>query len=98
MMIIENLLNKPEFYYWFLIPTIIAVFVVAKAIILLAKKRSFINWTFSTIILILNVISEYILGIIFFTDSWPTFLPYIGIGLALIIYLIQKYINKIISR
>jgi len=97
-MIIGNLLNKPEFYYWFLIPTIIAVFVVAKTIILLAKKRNFINWTFSTIILILTLISEYILGIIFFTDSWPTFLPHIGIVLALIFYLIQKYINKITSR
>ncbi|WP_156831955.1 hypothetical protein [Kaistella palustris] len=97
-MIIENLLKENEFYYWFLFPTIIAVFLVTKTITILAKKKSFLNWTFSIIIIGLIIISEYILGIIFFTDSWPTFLPHIGIGLALIIYLIQKYITKITSR
>lgn len=97
-MIIENLLKKPEFHYWFLFPTIITVFLVTKTIIILVSKKSFINWTFSIIIIGLTIISEYILGVIFFTDSWPTFLPHIGIGLALIIYLIQKYINKITSR
>ena len=93
-MTIENLLRKPEFYYWFLIPTIIVVFVFTKSIIILVKKRSFINWISTIFIINLLIVSEYILGVIFFMDALPTYLPHIGIGLTLIIYGIQNYVNK----
>jgi uncharacterized membrane protein len=97
-MTIENLLRKPEFYYWFLIPTFIAIFVVVKSIIVLKKKRSLINWALTILVISLVVLSEYILGVIFFMDAWPTYLPHIGIGLALIIYGIQFFVNKNTSR
>ncbi|MBG6188390.1 hypothetical protein [Flavobacterium sp. CAN_S2] len=97
-MTIENLLRKPEFYYWFLIPTFIAIFVVVKSIIVLKKKRSLINWALTILVISLVVFSEYILGVIFFMDAWPTYLPHIGIGLALIIYGIQFFVNKNTSR
>jgi hypothetical protein len=93
-MTIENLLRKPEFYYWFLIPTIISVIVFTKSIMILVKKRSFINWIFTLFITIIIIFSEYILGVIFFLDAWPTYLPHIGIGLTLIIYSIQYLINR----
>jgi len=93
-MTIQNLLRKPEFYYWFLIPSIIAVFVLIKSILILLKKRSWISWIFTILIIILVAFSEYILYVIFFTDAWPTYLPHFGIGLALIIYGIQYLINR----
>jgi uncharacterized membrane protein len=97
-MTIENLLRKPEFYYWFLIPTFIAIFVLVKSTIVLKKKRSLINWALTILVISLVVFSEYILGVIFFMDAWPTYLPHIGIGLALIIYGIQFFVNKNTSR
>jgi uncharacterized membrane protein len=97
-MTIQNLLRKPEFYYWFLIPTIIAVFVFIKSTLILLKKRSVFNWIFSILIIILVGFSEYILCVIFFTDAWPTYLPHFGIGLALIINGIQFFVNKNTSR
>ncbi len=93
-MTVENLLRKPEFYYWFLIPTIIAVFILTKSIMILVKKGSLINWIFTIFILTVIIFSEYILGVIFFMDAWPTYLPHIGIGLTLIIYSIQYLINR----
>ncbi|WP_035664635.1 hypothetical protein, partial [Flavobacterium sp. ACAM 123] len=93
-MTIENLIREPEFYYWFLIPTIIAVFVFTKSILILVKKRKLINWIFTIFAIIIIIFSEYILGVIFFMDAWPTYLPHIGIGLALIIYGIQFYLNR----
>ena len=97
-MTIQNLLRKPEFYYWFLIPTIIAVFVFIKSILNLIKKRSITNWIFTLLIIILVGFSEYILYVIFFTDAWPTYMPHFGIGLALIIYGIQAFVYKNTSR
>ena len=97
-MTIQNVLRKPELYYWFLIPAFIAIFVVVKSIIVLKKKRSLINWAFTILVISLVVFSEYILGVIFFMDAWPTYLPHIGIGLALIIYGIQFFVNKNTSR
>jgi hypothetical protein len=97
-MTIQNLLRKPEFYYWFLIPTIIAVFVFIKSILNLVKKRSLLNWILTILIIILVGFSEYILYVIFFTDAWPTYLPHFGIGLALIIYGIQFFVYKNTSR
>lgn len=93
-MTIQNLLRKPEFYYWFLIPTIIAVFVLIKSILIGKKKPSILNWIFTILIIILLGFSEYILYVIFFTDALPTYLPHFGIGLALIIYGIQFFVYK----
>ena len=93
-MTIENLLRKPEFYYWFLIPTIIAVFIFTKSIMILVKKRSLINWMLTMFIVSVIIFSEYILGVIFFLDALPTYLPHIGIGLTLIIYSIQYLVNR----
>jgi len=84
-----DLLGKPEFYYWFLIPTVISFFVIIKSLLILLKKINSINCTYSLLIIIFVGFSEYVLFIIFFKDSWPTIIPFIGIGLALIIYRIQ---------
>lgn len=94
IMTIENLLRNPEFYYWFLIPTIVAVFVFIKSLIILVQKRSLINWILTLLIFSLIIFSEYILGVIFFTDAWPTYLPHIGISLSLIIYSTQILLNR----
>ena len=93
-MTIENLLRESEFYYWFLIPSIVAVFVSIKSIKFLIKKRSLINWILTAFIISLIIFSECILGVIFFMDAWPTFLPHIGIVIALIICIIQYFVNK----
>jgi CHASE2 domain-containing sensor protein len=98
IMTIENLIRKPEFYYWFLIPTVVAVFIFIKSILVLTKKRSVVNWLLTMLIIGLAIFSDYILGVIFFMDAWPTYLPHIGIGLALIIYGIQVYANRNTSR
>jgi hypothetical protein len=97
-MTIENLLRKPEFYYWFLIPTIIAVFIFTNSIIILVKRRKMINWILTMFIFSVIIFSEYMLGVIFFLDAWPTYLPHIGIGLALIIYGIQFFLNRKLYR
>ena len=93
-MTIENLLRESVFYYWFLIPSIVAVFVSIKSTQFLIKNRSLINWMLTAFIIGLLFFSEYILGVIFFMDAWPTFLPHIGIGIALIICIIQYFVNK----
>ena len=93
-MSIENLLIKPEFYYWFLIPTVVAVCTFIKSIVTFTKKRSIVNWLLTILIINLVIFSEYILVEIFFMDAWPSYLPHIGIILALIVYGIQVYANK----
>ena len=90
-----NVLLDSEFYYWFLIPIIIAVFVFTKSILILVTKRNLINWIFTLLTISIIIFSGYILGVIFFMEVLPIYIPQIGIGLALIIYSIQHLINII---
>jgi hypothetical protein len=89
----EHLL-KPDFFYWFLIPTVISLFVFTKSIMTLNKKRNLTNWIITTLILISILFSESILYTVFFFDAWPTYLPYLVMSFAFIIYIIQLYLNK----
>ncbi len=97
-MAIENFLYKPEFYYWFLIPTIVTVFVFIKSILILSRKRNWLNWILTIGIILSILFSEYMLYVVFFLSAWPTYLPHIIIVFALIVYGIQVYANKKHSR
>lgn len=98
IMLIENMLRKSEFYFWFLIPSAIAIFVLVKSIKILIQNRNWKNWTMTPIIALIVILSEYILSVIFFMDAYPTYLPHIGIGLASFIYGFQAYLNNDTDR
>lgn len=85
---------EPEFIYWFLIPTIFALFIFIKSIIILLTKKSIFNWIMTSIIFLLIAFSEYILFLIFFLAYYPTFVPHMIIGFAIVIFLLQFFIYK----
>ena len=93
-MSIEILVTKPEFYYWFLIPTLIE-FIVLFFTIKFTKKRFMTkNIIFLVIILFLLVVSQLILIEIFFYDSWPTYIPHIAIFFCVLLVIIQYLLNR----
>ena len=85
---------EPEFIYWFLIPTIFAFFIFIKSIFILSTRKSIFNWIITSIIFLLIAFSEYTLFLIFFLDYYPTFIPHMIIGFAIVIFLLQFFINK----
>lgn len=85
---------EPQFIYWFLIPTIFALFIFIKSIFILSRRKSIFNWIITSIIFLLIAFSEYILFLIFFLGYYPTSVPHMIIGLATVIFLLQFFINK----
>jgi len=89
---------EPQFIYWFLTPTILALFIFIKSIFILSRRKSIFNWIITSIIFLLIAFSEYILFLVFFLDYYPTSVPRIIIGLAMVIFLLQFFINKIRTK
>lgn len=91
---LETTIKDTEFFYWCLLPAVIGLLVLTKSIITLSKKLSFTNWILTLIITLFSIFSEYWLFVIFFMGAWPTYIPHVGIGLALIIYGVQFFANR----
>src|SRR5688572_28841480 len=84
----------PEFYFWFLIPTLVAIFIMWRSIIISLKRKSVESWIFTSIIFVFLGLSEVILYQIFFLDSWPSFIPHGLILLSLILLGVQTITRK----
>ena len=82
-----------EVLYWFLIPLIVMVYITVKSISISRKNKNLTNLMLTSVLLILVIYSTCKLyGIL--QNEWRTNLPHIGIIVAVIIYIIQFYINK----
>ena len=76
------------------IPMIIAFAEIIWSLKLLLKNPLFLNVLLSISITLMNTLSLYVLYLIFFTEAWPTFIPYILIGISTIFIIIQLINNK----
>ena len=83
-----------EFYLYGIFPMIIGLIIFLKSIQISVRKRKFLNWILLIIIFFSTLLAEYMLGIITFTNAWPTYLPHPLIGFNLILLLIQIRKNK----
>jgi hypothetical protein len=75
-------------------PIIIAVVEIIWSLKLLLKSPLFLNVLLSISITLLNTFSLYVLYLIFFTETWPTYVPYILIGISTILIIIQIIKNR----
>jgi len=82
-----------ETVFWGYIPIVIAIFGIFLSLVLSSKKVKFLNISITSLVLILNVISIYILWQII-NGSWPSYTPHIGIGISTILLLIQYGLSK----
>ena len=76
------------------IPMIIAFAEIIWSLKLLLKNPLFLNVLLSISITLMNTLSLYVLYLIFFTEAWPTFIPYILIGISTIFIIIQIMKNR----
>jgi|TARA_B110000967_G_C18674950_1_gene455024 hypothetical protein len=75
-------------------PIIIAAVEIIWSLKLLLKSPLFLNVLLSISITLLNTFSLYVLYLIFFTETWPTYVPYILIGISTILIIIQIIKNR----
>ena len=86
------LLTHSEFYFWYLIPTIIAIAITIKSILLSKERKKYPNGVFTFSIIILILPAEEVLYKIFFTGAWPTYMPHAMIGLAMVLFCLQYFL------
>jgi len=83
-----------ELLLWGYPPMIIAAFEIIWSLKLLLKSSLFLNILLSISITLLNTVSLYVLYLMFFTETWPTYVPYILIGISTILIIIQTIKNR----
>lgn len=88
------MLLNTEFYLWFLLPTLIGLFVLIKSAQISLRRKSIIDWMLTIVILLLTVLSEISLYQIFFQGSWATFIPHLMIGLSIISFGLQRVLTR----
>jgi hypothetical protein len=79
---------------WGYLPMIIAFIEIIWSLKLLLKSSLFLNVLLSISIALLNTFSLYVLYLMFFTETWPTFVPHILIGISTILIIIQIIKNR----
>lgn len=89
----KNLFSSIEFYFWFLFPSLIALFALVKSLQFLWSYKSLTNAVFTILIFGTIAFSVYFLYEIFFHDAWPTFLPHLGIMLTSLLCFLQYRYN-----
>jgi glucan phosphoethanolaminetransferase (alkaline phosphatase superfamily) len=90
----DNVLSRPEFYYWYLIPTFLGLTILLWTSKLISKKTDLKNVCFTVLTFFLLGLSQWVLIQIFFFDAWPTFFPHIVTGLSFILVTIQYFLNR----
>ena len=83
-----------ELLLWGYPPMIIAAVEIIWSLKLLLKSSLFLNILLSISITLLNTVSLYVLYLMFFTETWPTYVPYILIGISTILIIIQTIKNR----
>lgn len=79
---------------WGYLLMIIAFIEIIWSLKLLLKSSLFLNVLLSISITLLNTFSLYVLYLVFFIESWPTFVPHILIGISTILIIIQIIKNR----
>jgi hypothetical protein len=72
-----------------LLPTVVAVSCIIGSVFVTIRARGFFHFVASTVVIASAGWSLLILYRIFFGGAWPTYLPHIVIGVALVITLGQ---------
>lgn len=83
-----------ELLFFGIIPMIIGIVILLKSIQICFRQKKFFDWIFLILISGTTFLAEYMLVLMFFTDAWPTFLPYILIILNLVLLFFQIYDQK----
>jgi hypothetical protein len=83
-----------ELYIYGILPMIIGLLILLKSIQISFDKKTIFNWIMLSIIVLSSVLAEYILGVITFTNAWPTYTPHILLSLNLILLSAQILIKK----
>lgn len=83
-----------EFYLYGIFPMIIGFLILLKSFQILTRRKTFLNWILLTVLFFSTLLAEYILGVITFTNAWPTYVPHLLIGFNLIILSIQILYEK----
>ena len=78
-----------ELLVWGYLPMIIAFIEIMWSLKLLLKSPLFLNVLLSISITLLNTFSIYVLYLMFFTETWPTFAPHILIGVSTLLIIIE---------
>lgn len=88
------MMNSPEFYLWGILPMAIGLFILIKTIQKTFRKKTFLNWLFTFLIVIPLLFAELVLYSIFFNGAYPTYIPYYIIGYSIIVFGIQTFVQK----
>ncbi len=83
-----------EALFWGIIPTVVAVATVFGSLFMSWKERRITHFITSAIVLIGVVWSLAVLYRIFLLGAWPTFLPHVIIGVALIAFAAQAILLR----
>lgn len=82
-------LSHSEFYFWYLIPTLIGVFNSIKSFQLTKAKPNISNVFLMTVILALTTLAQVILIQIFFLEYYPTYIPHAATAIATLLVIVQ---------
>ncbi len=78
-----------EYYLYGIFPMIIGMLIMLKSIQISLKRKMILNWLITLVIFVSFGLAEYMLFLICFTETWPTYLPHILLVLNLILLGIQ---------
>jgi len=83
-----------EFYLCGIFPMIIGFLILLKSFQISVRRKTVLNWIILFLLFFSTLLAEYILGVITFTNAWPTYHPHILIGINLILLLVQIFTAK----
>jgi uncharacterized membrane protein YfhO len=90
----DKLISKPEFYFWYLLPTIIGLLLLIWTTMQVKKKADTKNVCFTVSTYFLILLSQWVLVQMFFADAWPTFFPHEATAFSLILVTLQYWLNR----
>jgi hypothetical protein len=73
---------------------IVGILIMWKSIQISSKRKMIMSWLITLIIFISFALAEYMLFLISFTETWPTYLPHILLILNLMLLGIQLLIKN----
>jgi hypothetical protein len=93
-MSIDNLITRPDFYYWYVIPTIVGLTLLILTTRQIRYKADAKNVCITVVTYFFILLSQWVLIKIFFEDAWPTYFPHMATLLSLILVTTQTLLNN----
>lgn len=91
----DKLISRPEFYFWYLVPTIIGLLLLIWTTKQIKKKADTKNVCFTVSTYFLILLSQWVLVQIFFVaDVWPTYFPHVATAFSFILVTLQFLLNR----